>query len=371
MPRVSRLVRVAAAWAIALAWLPGARDDQRVLLEGLADLEGWETDAGSRLLAVREGTAALGARLRLFSSVRLGAGFEVVAAGRIEGGSALEDGTETELEQAFVRWSRGGAATIVVDAGKVTVPLGNFAKRYRSDVNPLVGSPDSYDVSYPVGLVVATRWKWLDVRAAALDRPLANENYVPESDSALRPALAAGVTPIVGLRIGAYWTAGPYLGDGVTPFLPGEDHWKDFDQSIAGMELEFSRGYFELNGDVAWSEYDVPTLSERARGTAWYLEPKYTWTPRFFTALRYEYNDYPYIAPVAPGVWIAPNAAFRDVELGLGWRLSAGALAKLSYRRDWWDVDESLRDFLPDGYAVAVQLSWAFDVRSWFDRPER
>ncbi len=356
------------ALATALGGSAEAQGDERFLLQGLTDVEGFKTDDGSRLLSRRDGHAALGLRLRLWTAVRLGAGFSLVASGESEGGTASEEGAYQALEQGFLRWTGGRRAPVIVDAGKVSLPIGNFSQRYLSSVNPLIGTPDAYDVTYPVGVVVTARVARVDLRGAIVDKPLGNEKYVPAADSAMRPALEAGVTPIIGLRAAVYATRGPYLGDGVSPFLPPGTSWHDYLQEVEGAELALSRGYFELNADSAWSRYDVPSKAERSRGIAWYVEPKYTWTPRFFTALRLERNAYPYIAPVAPSAWIAADAAFYDLEIGGGWRVTPGLLVKASYRRDRWDVPESRKPSFPDGYAVAAQLSWVFDVRRWFDR---
>jgi hypothetical protein len=134
------------------------------------------------------------------------------------------------------------------------------------------------------------------------------------------------------------------------------------------VELEFSRGHFELNGDSAWSSYAVPTHGRLSRGQAWFLEPKYTWTPRLFTALRVEKNDYPYIEPVDSTLWIAQNVTFYDVEAGVGWRFTPDLILKASYRKDRWDVSEGAKPYFPDGYSWGLQLSYGFDVRSWFER---
>jgi len=32
-------------------------------------------------------------------------------------------------------------------------------------------------------------------------------------------------------------------------------------------------------------------------------------------------------------------------------------------------VDDSLNTFFPDGYALSAQLSYSFNVNSWFERP--
>jgi hypothetical protein len=152
--------------------------------------------------------------------------------------------------------------------------------------------------------------------------------------------------------------------------VPTGQSWRDFDQEIAGIELAWSRGYFELNGDAAFSRYEVPAQTAKPRGNAWFLEPRYTWTPRLYTALRIERNDYPYIAPLGPSFWIAVNATLSDAEAVVGWRFRSDLLLKASYRRDRWDVDESQRAFFPNGHWFALQLSYDFDVSSWIERPQ-
>lgn len=361
-----------APWLLAVALGAGdarAQLTEHVVVKGLQDLECFQTDSDSRLLSRNDGDVAGAGRLRLWVGADFTSGFQGVLLGRLEGGKAYGDsGTTGAIEQAFVRYVAPGSAHLMVDAGRVVFPIGNFSKRYLSSVNPLIGSPDSYDVAYPEGVVVTGAASFFDYRVAVVDRPLANEKYVPEGDTAWRPALDFGFTPTIGLRLGAYFTQGPYLGHAVEPMLPVGLSWRDFGQRIAGLELEFSRGHFEINGDWAFSKYEVPAHSHPSRGQAWFLEPKYTWTPRLFTALRVEKNDYPYIQPIDSSTWIAQNVAFYDVEVGVGWRFTPDLVLKASYRRDDWDVAESMESFFPNGYSCALQLSYGFDVGSWFER---
>jgi hypothetical protein len=354
----------------ALVWVPPAPCDERVLVGGLLDAEFWKTDDGSRLLSRNDGAAAPATRLRLWAATDFMPRLQGFVLGEASGGRANgEEGTETELEQAFLRYSFRPPLRLMVEAGQLMTPIGNFSRRYLSSVNPLIGSPDSYSLSYPLGLQLTGQASRLDFRAALLDRPFVNERYVPGPGRALRPALAAGVTPVVGTRLGAYATRGPYLGPEVAPMLtPGED-WRDFRQAVYGIDAQFIRGYFELNGDFARSSYEVPGAARSVRGRAYYLEPKYTWSPRFFTALRLERNDYAFIKPLGPGLWLGTTADFIDVEAGAGYRFGPGTVLKLAYRRDRWNVDQSMKSFLPNGYSISAQLSYRFDVNSWFERP--
>jgi hypothetical protein len=363
--------RAEIAWlgaCVLAAGIARAQSADRTVVQGLQDLEVTKTDAGSLLLGKNDGATAAAGALRLWMAAELVSGLQGVVLGAVEGGKASDDpDTRASIEQAFLRYSSSGKAPVTIELGKVIGPFGNFNTRYLSNANPLIGAPDGYDVSYPVGLVVSGRVTRFDYRVALLDRPLANRKYVPPADGAARPGLELGVTPIIGLRIAAFATQGPYLGHRVESAIPSGQGWRDFDQRVAGVDLSFSRGYFELNGEGTFSAYQVPTRATDSRGRAWFIEPKYTWTPRFFTALRLERNDYPYIQPVNSSFWVAQNAAFYDVEVGAGWRFTSGLLLKASYRRDRWDPSPNPAFPFPNGYAVALQLSYSFDVKSWFE----
>jgi len=349
---------------------PARSQDDKVLVQGLFDTEVWKTDSGSRLLSKNDGDTAPAGRLRLWAVGEFLPGLQGFVVARGEDGSGSYEGErQGRIEQAALRYTFRAPLRLVLEAGRIVTPLGNFPRRRLSTTNPLIGSPDSYDVSYPLGVQAGGQVSRFDYRVALLDLPLINEKYVPEPGTILRPALALGITPRTGLRLGGYATRGTYLNRDLDLFLPAGAGWRDFEQRIVGADIQFSRGYLELNGDFARSSYDVPAQARAVRGKAYFIELKYTWTPRFFTALRLERNDYAYIQPLGPGVWMGTAVDFFDVEAGAGYRLGPGAVLKVAYRRDRWNVDDSLKAYLPNGYSVAAQLSYTFNLTSWVERP--
>jgi hypothetical protein len=373
--RGSRRARRALATAVLLlagAAFP-ARGEEKWTMQGLFDAEAWQTDDGSRLLSRNEGYATGGGRLRLWAAGDFAPWLQGFARGAVADGDTSYgggDGTvQSDLELAFLRFTAPERTRVVVEAGRLQTPVGDFSGRYLSTQNPLIGVPDNYGVDYPLGLKVRGHAGRFDYTAAAVDKPMVVKNYLPETGDHFRPALGGGYTPITGLRFGAFVTQGPYLGDSVESALPAGTSTADYDQKVEGFETQFSRGYFELHAEIAWSRYDVPTYTSPVRGRVFYLEPKYTFTPRFFAALRVEQNEYAYVAVFPGGFWLGTPVTFADAEVGVGWRLTPELLLKASYRRDRWDVDESLKDILPDGYAVAAQLSYTFDVRGWIEHP--
>lgn len=347
-----------------------ARCEDKILVQGLFDAEVWKTDDASLLLSRNEGDTAPAGRLRLWAVGEFLPRLQGFAVGRVEEGKgSYEEYGESVLEQAVVRYTFAAPHRLVIEGGRIISPVGNFSRRYLSTTNPLIGSPDSYSVSYPYGIQVSGQVSRLDYRVAAIDRPLVNENYVPpDPGSAIRPAVALGVTPVTGLRFGVYATRGPYLGPDVEAVLPAGNKWKDYGQAITGTDVQFSRGHFELNGDFAVSSYEAPTRTFKSRGRAWFIEPKYTFSPRFFAALRVEKNDYPYIMPFG-SFWVANNSELFDVEAGAGYRIAAGAVLKLAYRRDYWNVQDSRKSMFPNGHSLAAQLTYSFNVNSWLERP--
>ena len=87
-------------------------------------------------------------------------------------------------------------------------------------------------------------------------------------------------------------------------------------------------------------------------------------------AVRFERNKYPFIRSVGGGVWVSRPTDFHDTEAGFGYRLSATTSIKASFRWDHWQVNPANYAFVrPGGHALAVQLSQAFDVTDWLDRP--
>jgi hypothetical protein len=337
-----------------------------VLIQGIVDLEGWSTTASSNLLTRNQGRAGGVARGQLWGAVEPWRGVFVFAQGKAEGGNARAFGatdTEVTLEQGGIRLARD--PRFVVNAGRIFHPVGTFAPRSFSTRNPLIGVPDGYSPVYPLGAMLSGDVGRVDYRAALVTLPLTHADYVPYADAAPHPVVGFGITPVIGLRFGASGTTGPYLNRDLTSSqLDGKD-WKSYRQRLIAGDAEWGIRHYDFRAEYAWASYDVP--GQRAiDGTTGYVEARYTVTPRIFVAGRGEVNNYPFIRPVSPTVWVARRTDFWDWEAGVGVRATASTLLKLSYRGDKWTVTPANAAFVrPGGRAFAVQLSQAFDVMDW------
>ena len=353
-----RALWLALVSCVALAAPAGA---QRVAVEALADIELWETDDSSRLLARNDGRPLLAGRLHVWFAARLAESLELRALGMGEASTAGDEDAEGSLQLLSLRYGRSRA--LVVEGGKILYPVGAFAARRFSNTNPLVGAPDLYAPQYPEGVVLSGAVGPLDYRAAVVSLPLVNERYVPKPGRRIRPIAGAGVSAGPGFRVGVAATRGSYLSDDLQPRLPSGAAWEDFDQSVVAADARYSAGYIVVRAEAAWSSYDVPTIADPVRGFGWFGEIRGTVTPRFFVAARYENSKYAFIRPVSPSFWVGSATRQINGEIGLGYRISADALLKTSFRRDHWPVQTSPSGArFPDGYALAVQFSQRVDV---------
>lgn len=365
--RPARVVVVAAILAIAVG-SHRASAQGGVLLQGIADGEFWATSATSNLLTRNAGKPATLGRVQLWGAFEPVSGLVLYAQGEFDGGSAYQDVNkyETQSDQFGVRYA--ASRTFVVDVGKLTPLIGTFASRRFSTRNPLIGLPDGYSLEYPLGAEVSGETSHFDYRAALVSLPSDHANYVPTATARLRPAIGAGFTPMVGFRIGASATVGSYLNSSLASTQLAGKSWSDYHQRVLAFDLAYAHGYLETHAEYAWGNYDVPGRASSIGGPTYYGEAKYTLTPRFFVAARVERNDYPFIRSFGGPTWVAKLTDFADGEVGVGYRLTASALLKASFRGDRWWIAPGSAGFLGQGgHAIAVQFSQSFDVMNWFE----
>jgi len=307
-------------------------------------------------------------RLQLWSAWQATPGFQLYAMGQAKTDDA--DGkrsSESELQQLAVRYSSNSSSVYFVEIGKFLPPFAIASERRLSTQNPLIGQPEFIYARYPLGIQAAGSSGWFDYRAALVDLPVIDTDYLPSApDSVLRPDVGFGVSPFTGLRFGIAYTQGAYLNRDLDAFLPPGTDWKDFDQRLWGLELQFSRGYAEFNGELVFSKYDVPFRSESLNMVGYFMELKYTWTPRLYGAVRLQRNEYPFVRHLGGPAWLAQKVTIHDLEIGLGYRFSPDTQLKLAYRRDDTKVQRVAENYLPSGHSVALQLSHHFDLQSWF-----
>lgn len=330
------------------------------LFQGVGDLEIWKTDSASSLLARGSGKLAPLYRGDVWMAIEPLRNLVLFNETLAEAGTARDEpGTEVYAKQYGLRYSPSDAFQF--EGGKIRQLVGAFSSRQLSFRNPLIGQPDGYAASYPHGVRVDGNVGIIDYRAGVVSLPVYRSGYTPDPSAALRPAFGIGVTPVTGARVGLTGTIGPYLNHNLSPTELRGEAWTHYRQRVVGLDAQLSRGYFEANVEAAYSNYDVPGRGTPIDGISFYVEPKYTFTPRFFMAARVERNDYPFISPVTPTFWVANRVVVADAEVGGGFRVSASTLLKLSVRKDHWTPNANPQAPHDNGYAVAMQWSQTID----------
>jgi len=346
---------------------PATHAQSRFLLQGIADAEAYATDADSPLLSRNEGDVATLGRIQLWSAYQLTPSIQLYALAELESHNfAGSFETDAELEQFTIRYTRLDSPYIVAEAGRILSPISVYGERHISTENALIGQLHTLPSVYPIGVQLTGSASILDYRAGLVDLPNIDSAVLEfDPDSAFRPVFGAGVTPLFGLRVGASYTKGPYLASSLNPYLPEGVGWRDYDQRAAGFDFQYAHRYLEVSGEWLDTKYEVPYQARKLDDTTWFLEARYTFTPRVYGAIRLQGVDgaFPKVTP--DGDWLASDRDVTDLEVGCGIRLTSDLLLKLSYRRDAWHQSTMFATNPSDGYWWALQLSYRLDPRSW------
>ena len=273
---------------------------------------------------------------------------------------------DTELYGAGLRYERPGPVATRADAGYILSPIGLGLFDVRADANPLIAPHISYVVpmpsfdatgpratpvanSYPLGAQVTVSTLRWDARVAVVNAArayavgaTANPRQTPVA------VFGAGVTPKIGLRLGASFAHGAYAtSEEIT--TPGSDGRA---VTMAGAEGEYAFASTRITGEFMRSSFETSTTP--AVAYEWFVQGTQTLSPRWFVAARRE-------AVSAPLPATASAAAARPTldmfEATAGFRMTPEITIRSSYytRQTYgatsWDNQ------------VGVSLVWA---RRWW-----
>jgi hypothetical protein len=294
---VMSLARTAAAALLALT-LPAvetqaqeghpAPHDVRLAADAVVSSDVW----------IEHGGAESSTTLDLMGGGRVGA-IEVV--GRPVLRRDHEGEWHADIYQLAARYGRGHQVRWRVDAGYLPSPIGLSPLESRADVNPLIapitaytsrlplfegGTPQTQLATplYPLAAqltVSTTRW---DARVAVLEsslvrvRPLTGDDKPPRAPQL---ALGAGISPRVGLRLGASIAHGRYARATETA-APGSP---DRTATIVSADGDWSFGYTRLYGDFVRTSF-TRAVAAPVVATALTVTGVQTLSPRWFVAGR-------------------------------------------------------------------------------------
>jgi len=251
---------------------------------------------------------------------------------------------DKELYQAGVRYERAGPLAARVEAGYILSPIGLGLFDVRPGANPTIAPHLSYlqpmptfdptvrprvsavAATYPLGgqLTVSTaRW---DARGAVIN---AAPTRIYAVGAVTNPAqtpivvVGGGITPVIGLRLGAALAHGLYAtsdeltvaerGGRAMTMTSGEGEWAFGGTKIAG---EILRTAFDTIGGTTSTAYEF------------FIQGQQTLTPRWFAASRFEGTSAP---PLVNGIVPGVRTELRIFEATVGYRLSPDVTLRGSY----------------------------------------
>ena len=287
----------------------------------------------------QRGNFVTGVTLDSVLSVALGSGFEALTrptAQRLPSGE-----WNRQVWVAAVRYSRPGPIALRVDAGLIPSPVGLANMTLRPHQIPTIFQPSSLflplpppelraprttvlGVLYPYGVNVTVSTGLWDARAAVIDTsPLRTRRIFAQTNPPrfANVVIGGGVTPLVGLRLGASVTRGGWLRADEQPLAP-----VDRDATIVTAEGEYSIGYTKVSGE--WVRDVLETAAGDYAASGWWVQGQQTLTPRWFAAGRLEHIDAPAIAPAGGRL----DQAFTAIEETVGYRISPGLTLRAGHR---------------------------------------
>jgi hypothetical protein len=327
---------------------PAAAQTRRVALDVVAAADGVAGSTAPRSVAVW---------LDVFAAMRVAEGLDLVARPVLSRRSF--DGVwNKQVYQLGVRYERPAASSRAVglrlEAGQMPSPIGIAMLENRSDLNPVVSQHSAYYLPlprvdpeiprafliagmYPFGgqaTVAARAW---DARIALIDsspvrgRPLLGTNKPPRL---LNTVVGVGVTPRVGLRIGAAVAHGAYASVNEVRDRSRGDRMA----TMVQVEAEWSFRHTRIAGE--WLQSTMETARTDAETAGGWLELAQTLTPRLFIAARLDSQHYDYQRPVFEDF---QRQRYERVEAIAGFRINpdltlrGGYLGRKGYVVSHWD----------------------------------
>jgi hypothetical protein len=285
-----------------------------------------------------DGPATSGITMDAVTAIGLPGGFEAIVRPWVQKTPAGE--WNRQIWVATLRYERPGPIGLRVDAGLIPSPIGLANLMLRPQLNPTVSLPSSLFQSLPAVELGAPRTTLLgavyafganasasgrhwDARAAIIDtsplrpRRTFGQNNPPRFNNLV---FGAGVTPFVGLRVGASVTHGGWERAGESPLIV-----QNRDATIVTIESELSYRYSRLLGE--WVRDTIETGGGNVIATGWFVQGQQTITPRWFAAMRVERMASPAFTSLTPG-----DQHLEGVEETIGFRITPDVTVRADHR---------------------------------------
>lgn len=279
---------------------------------------------------------------------------------------------------AYVRLRPWRDRSFDIQAGRIPPVFGAFGRRQYETGNPVIGYPLAYqyltslrtdaipetadDVlrmrargwrsSYPIGspvpgpgipLISGFQWDtgveatWrtgIVELAGSVTNGTLSSPRVSDDNGGKQVAARVGVTPVVGLVLGASAAHGAWLSRTVSPdSSPAQQSY--------GADAEYSRDHWIARWEMVWSRWGFPhaltpdhTTTLDSLGT--WVEGRYRVTPRIFVAARADRLTFSTLHGATIGRAGLPwDAPIKRVEGAFGYYLQRNLVVRTSVQGNW------------------------------------
>jgi hypothetical protein len=252
--------------------------------------------------------------------------------------------SDKELYQAGIRYERPGRVSTRIDAGYILSPIGLGLFDVRPGVNPTIATHISYvqplpvfdraaprasaiAASYPLGAQATASTRRWDARAAVIaSAPTRVYAAGSPTNPKATPVVVGGggVTPIIGLRLGAAIAHGKYA---TAEELATREAGGRKMTMVTG-EGEWAFGGTKIAGEVVRTAFETAPGASASIAYEFFIQGQQTLSARWFAASRLEGVSAPgLVSGVAP----APRSDLRIFEATAGYRLSPDLTLRGSY----------------------------------------
>ena len=292
-----------------------------------------------RTQLVSSGDYSSGVTMDGVMSIGMGAGFEGIFRPWVQKSPTGE--WNRQIWVAAVRYERPGPIGLRVDAGLIPSPIGLANMMLRPQLNPTVSLPASLFQSLPVvelgqprttllgavyayGANASISGRHWDARAAFIDTsPLRTRRIFAHTNPPRfnNVVVGAGVTPVIGVRVGGSVTRGGWERAGESPLIT-----QNRDATIVTIESEVSYRYSRLLGE--WVRDTIETGAGNVVASGWFVQGQQTITARWFAAMRVERMAAPALTPMV----ILDTQYLNGVEETIGYRLTPELTIRADHR---------------------------------------
>ena len=290
-----------------------------------------------------------------------------------------ENGDAVKPYALYIRVRPWRDRPIDIQGGRIPPTFGAFARRDYGAGNPLIGYPLAYqyltavrpdalpastdDVlrmrargwrpSYPIGslaiapgmpLITAFRWDTgVQVRigpeslnvSTAVTNGTSSDPRTRDNNGGKQVVGRVEWRPNAALTIGGSAATGSYVSDAALAAATMMSGMGRSRQNAFGTDVEYSRDYWMVSGELIWNQWQMPTLSQTLNATSAFVEGRYKISPGLFVAGRIDHLGFGELPSLSSTLsWDAP---VTRLETGAGYYIRRNLLAKAAYQHNWRD----------------------------------